>query len=415
MLSLGTTLTFQLQVRQHKLFLESGSEICAKLMDELRNRLPDFARGVAAKRASQYQTWLQQLRQRHILIQVHSHGTGRYFRKDFYYVKSETMKVIPSTAFPRALLPPLFLTDRIPPSSLLADPRVSYSGYVPDAHYPNTTNKSEKLPLLVAIHGTGRDTSRYINVWQDWADKNKCAVFTPLFPGLLQGPLDLDGYHFLGRAPAWNGQPAESWLNESVNIESQTDYPIQTTCSTLRYDLLLLAMLDEIGTRWPGISTSKIFLTGFSGGGQFVHRFLYLHPERLASVCVGAPGSTTLLDYTQNWPTGLRNIREVFGKDVHVDRMRGIPILGVVGSNDTRSETPRIRLNVPGSYFGTEEEINQTRVQRATRLIDNWKEAGLNASQVIVQGPGHDMEKVNAPVEKFFAAQIKAWWEAGDE
>ncbi|KAK9234061.1 hypothetical protein V1525DRAFT_414306 [Lipomyces kononenkoae] len=72
----------------------------------------------------------------------------------------------------------------------------------------------------------------------------------------------------------------------------------------MRYDLLLLAILDEVSLRCPAIDTSKVLLTGFSGGGQFVHRFTYLHPERLLAVNVGAPGSVTYLDDNRPWADG---------------------------------------------------------------------------------------------------------------
>jgi pimeloyl-ACP methyl ester carboxylesterase len=70
----------------------------------------------------------------------------------------------------------------------------------------------------------------------------------------------------------------------SINAEGYTN---------LRYDLILLVMLDEVSLLWPAIDTSKVLLTWFSGGGQFVHGFTYLHPERLPAVNVSGPGSVS--------------------------------------------------------------------------------------------------------------------------
>jgi len=100
----------------------------------------------------------------------------------------------------------------------------------------------------------------------------------------------------------------------------------------MRYDLLLLDLLAEVSTRWPGIETEKVFLMGFSGGGQSVHCFFYLHQERLEGLCVGSPGSTTLLDYTQTWPTGLQNFHEVFGQHVDIEQLEHVPVTGAVGA-----------------------------------------------------------------------------------
>ncbi|KAK5947300.1 hypothetical protein PMZ80_001450 [Knufia obscura] len=317
-------------------------------------------------------------------------------------------KLVPATTFGRGLRPRLSLTNRIYRTALQADPRISYEAYIPDAHYPPDDN-TQKLPLLVAIHGTGRDTEKYLNIWKDFADTNKCAVSTPLFLALLQGPLDFDGYHFLGRAPPWSGEPAETWLNASVEVETMAETS-GDPATDLRYDLLLLKMLDEVSIRWPAIDTSKVFLTGFSGGGQFGHRFFYLHPERLAALSVGAPGSITAFNYEQNWPTGLKNIEDIFNQTVDVSELKKIPILGSVGSNDTGPGTPRLRSNVPGSNFGTEEETNETRVDGLVRLMKGWQEAGLDASYTVVEGPGHEMIEVNPVVAVFMEKHIRKYW-----
>jgi pimeloyl-ACP methyl ester carboxylesterase len=59
------------------------------------------------------------------------------------------------------------------------------------------------------------------------------------------------------------------------------------------FDLVLLAMFEKVAARWH-IRTDRFALHGFSGGGQFAHRFLLLHPDRLHGVSIGAPGRVTL-------------------------------------------------------------------------------------------------------------------------
>lgn len=53
-------------------------------------------------------------------------------------------------------------------------------------------------------------------------------------------------------------------------------------------------------------------MAGFSGGGQFAHRFLYLQLERLHAVSTGAPGRITMLDENWKWPAGIKDVFEVF-------------------------------------------------------------------------------------------------------
>ena len=52
----------------------------------------------------------------------------------------------------------------------------------------------------------------------------------------------------------------------------------------------------------------RFLLHGFSGGGQFVHRFGYLHADRLAGLSIGAPGRITYLDPDRPWWIGKRRL-----------------------------------------------------------------------------------------------------------
>jgi poly(3-hydroxybutyrate) depolymerase len=62
----------------------------------------------------------------------------------------------------------------------------------------------------------------------------------------------------------------------------------------IRFDHVLLAMIDEVAIKYR-VNKDRFLLHGFSGGGQFVHRFFYLHPKRLMGVSIGAPGRITYL------------------------------------------------------------------------------------------------------------------------
>ncbi|CAI7657431.1 unnamed protein product [Penicillium pancosmium] len=209
------------------------------------------------------------------------------------------------TDVPKKFLKACFMVGHVPLRALACDPRVSYALYIPPTRYDADPNPI-KLPLLVWVHGTGRKwNTHYEDEMVSLADRMPCAILAPLFPAGLDGPNDLDSYKMLHS-------------------------------SSLRSDQALLGILDEVAVRWPGIWTDKIFVLGFSGGGQFAHRFLYLYPERLAGLSVGAPGRITALDFSKNWPEGIANTKELFDLDVVPGNIRKVPIQLVVGSEDNK-------------------------------------------------------------------------------
>lgn len=67
-----------------------------------------------------------------------------------------------------------------------------------------------------------------------------------------------------------------------------------------------------------------------------MQRFMHLHPERLRSVGIGAPGTVTSLDEGLKWPGGVGDLEEIFGAGtvVRKDVSRKLLIQLVVGGED---------------------------------------------------------------------------------
>lgn len=191
-------------------------------------------------------------------------------------------------SLPTHLLQTAFLVGKIPFRACQTDTRISYTLYIPQKAYSavhqailqGKVQPTYRLPLIVNIHGTRRDASLCRDTLIDYADRHGCAILAPLFPAGLDGPLDLHSYKKL-------------------------------RSKTLKSDQALLGILDEVRQTWPGVDTERFTLLGNSGGGQFVHRFLYIHPQRLARVCVAAPGHTTNI-VDKPWPHGTADVETVF-------------------------------------------------------------------------------------------------------
>ncbi|KAI1455777.1 alpha/beta-hydrolase [Annulohypoxylon moriforme] len=288
-------------------------------------------------------------------------------------------------------IPPQFLkstlfTGHIPHRALASDPRLSYALYVPPQHYSHGAGAppaGSKVPLLVSVHGT----RRYVyDVYElaPFADSTGCAILAPLFPTGLDGPDDIDSYKLL-------------------------------RSKTLRSDLALLSMLDEVAVRWPDIDTEKIFLMGFSGGGQFAHRFLYLYPERLAAVSVGAPGHATVLDDRENWPVGVKDADAIFGKSIDKALIKQVPIQLVVGSADVKVHggeefwTWMQQFKAQRGAATTEATrllpMNQGRLETMHNLRKLWEQNGIEAQLDIVADVAHDVRGVRESALAF----LKPW------
>lgn len=279
------------------------------------------------------------------------------------------------------------MVGHIPLRALASDPRVSYALYIPPTRYDADPNPT-KLSLLVWVHGTGRKWNvLYQDEMASFADRMPCAILAPLFPAGLDGPNDLDSYKMLHS-------------------------------SSLRSDRVLLEILDEVAARWPGIRTDKVFLTGFSGGGQFTHRFLYLYPERLAAVSVGAPGRATALDLSKNWPEGVANTKSLFERGVFPLKIRKVAIQLIVGSDDNQVHGGEAFWTWLESFQKKKPEkqpktkglsrMESGRLKTLEELHMSWKADGIDSQLDIVPGVAHEAGQVRPYILHFMEPLIQA-------
>jgi len=319
-------------------------------------------------------------------------------------------------------IPPQFLKSammvgNIPFTALQKDHRVSYTLYIPPQHYnPDPSRQASQdsgdlhpqyllpsLPLIVNVHGTGRNAERCRDRLIAFCDSERVAVLAPLFPAGVNGPADLDGYKLL-------------------------------TSQTLRFDLALLHILDEVATKWPGIDTKKFFLAGFSGGGQFAHRFAYLHPERVLALSVGAPGRATFLDKSLKWPNGIQDVGNVFDPQLVIDKTNFGQIEEiqlVIGGEDNdiyggnefwewltmmRKKQRKAELESESkksekTQAGTLAPQKKGRLDNLRELQIAWKSDGISSRLDVVPGIAHDALGVQPTVNDFLLPLVRNLWD----
>lgn len=238
-----------------------------------------------------------------------------------------------------------------------SDPRFHYWVHLPDDYYDE---EKPEYDLMVIIHGTGCGVEGYLKAARGYADRHHMALLAPVFPGGLVQRDDFNSYKLL-------------------------------SCDGIRYDQVLLNMVDEMKKRYPGVKTDKMFLFGHSGGGQYANRFLFVHPERLRAVSIGAPGRPTYLNKGEDYFWGVRDFKDYFDKDIDLEAVRRVPVQITVGELDVKY--------IGDSPYGT------NRVERMKSLEKNLREHGVNVRLAILPGLEHgdgERDRVEA-AQRFFA------------
>lgn len=252
------------------------------------------------------------------------------------------------------------------------DQRFPYCAYVPD-DYEEDGEKT--YPLAVIVHGTERGMLAYRDAFADFAEANGVIVLCPLFPANICFPGDLSSYKML-------------------------------RAGDLHYDAVLLDMIAEMQEKYR-IEGDRVMMYGFSGGGHFTHRFLYLHPERLLAASIGAPGVVTLLDFDHDFWVGVRDFEKVFGKAVDLEAMRKVAVQMVIGGDDL--ETWEITIKPDDAWYMPGADLaGATRNDRMRALKRSFEQHGIAVRHDIVPGIAHDDRELIGQVKDFFAETLGA-------
>ena len=252
------------------------------------------------------------------------------------------------------------------------DPRFSFCTYVPKSY---VHEEGRTYPLAVIVHGSERSMENYRTQFTDFAEQHQVMLLCPLFPinALYQG--DQHSYKLL--------------RGHGVN-----------------YDEILLDMIAEFGERY-NVDAARFLLYGFSGGGQFSHRFLYAHPERLAGVSIGAPGTVTLLDDAADYWVGTRNFASLFGHALDTAAMSRVPVQVVIGEDDVLTRWVIVREGDRQFWMEGANDAGDTRVQRIEALQRSLEAHGIAVEHRSFAGVAHDDVTMLEAVKDFFARCLR--------
>lgn len=154
-----------------------------------------------------------------------------------------------------------------------------------------------------------------------------------------------------------------------------------------RADLALLTMLDDAAGQF-GVNPAEVYLSGFSGGGQFVHRFAAIHADRVASCVTTAAGWYTFPDPELPWPQGQAAGSLPPGMLIH-PQARQVPLHVFVGALDDR---PEASLNARKAIVAQQGKGRLERARRwATAMRDDRaRHGGAEVTLTVLPNLNHD-------------------------
>jgi poly(3-hydroxybutyrate) depolymerase len=218
-------------------------------------------------------------------------------------------------------------------------------------------------PILIVMHGAGRDAAPSRDTWIQYADRYGCLVVAPEFssanyPG--------DQWYIGGNVQDQQGRfnPRENWTYSAIEH-----------------------LFDDVRDR-TGARAETYLLFGHSAGAQFVHRLVTFLPEARYRRAVAANGGLYAMPtYTADYAFGLAGSPLAEADLPKVFARKLIVMSGEADNNPNDSSLAK---------FPAAEAQGSTRFERARNYFATAEqEAGrrnvpLNWEYHVVPGVGHD-------------------------
>jgi pimeloyl-ACP methyl ester carboxylesterase len=210
--------------------------------------------------------------------------------------------------------------------------------------------------VIVSVHGISLNAAEHMVRMRTAADKVGAVIIAPWF----------DRVHFRG-------------YQRLLCQDGQT-----------RADLALIAMLEDAAATL-GVEVERCYLSGFSGGGQFAHRFAAFHADRVAGCVTSAAGWYTFPDFERPYPQGLAPGSGPAGLELH-PAARQVPMHVLVGSLDDR---PEPSLNMSKIIVAQQGSGRVTRARRWVEAmqLDRIRHGGAPVTITVLENLGHDFSK----------------------
>jgi poly(3-hydroxybutyrate) depolymerase len=168
-----------------------------------------------------------------------------------------------------------------------------------------------EAPIFVAVHGLACNPDELARVFSASCETAGVVMLAPIFSTEQHGD-----YQRLGR------------VGRGV-----------------RADIALDRCVAEVVTL-TNADAGQLHLFGYSGGAQFVHRYLMAHPHRVAGAVAASAGWYTFPDMKVRFPYGIRQQRRLPGVNFNPEEFLRVPVTVLVGREDVNAEHLRSTARV---------------------------------------------------------------------
>ena len=217
-----------------------------------------------------------------------------------------------------------------------------------------SSNPCVDLPLFIVVHGIGRRAIDQARLFAPFMEAIGGTLIAPVFESIR-----FSGYQRL-----------------------------RLSGKGCRPDLALQQLIKKVQ---GGMEKARqpVVMFGYSGGGQFVHRYAMAYPRQVKRMAVAAPGWFTFPDMRIKFPQGLLKSSALPDLNFDASRFLKIPSMVLVGENDVNRDKSVNQAQEIDHRQG------RNRLERADRWIDAMKRSAKRYHYdtpyqfVVVKGCGH--------------------------
>ncbi len=225
---------------------------------------------------------------------------------------------------------------------------LDYFAYLP-------TGASAASPVIASLHGYTRNAAEHAFHLSPQAEARGCVLVVPLFTRER-----FARYQQLGPDAA------------GVTPEAAFD-----------------GILRDASVRF-GLDVARIDAFGYSGGGQFLHRYLMRRPGRVRRAALFAPGWYTWPDPALPFPYGLGNSAALNGRLLHAEGLAGSEIGLFVGGRDVQRDAS---LNKRARIDRLQGRNRLERARRWTAALQASPLVEASADLIVLEDAGHDFSR----------------------